>query len=142
MEEESLTKRQQVMRELEKSWWDQWIVQALPNLVPYKKWRIEHRPLSIGDIVLVLYARKIGKGDYRLARVLQVHPDPHGVIRTVTVGMRRRDSRENALPYVHRPLEEIKLGVQRLVVVCPKEEQQLEVEEDGIRETRDEDNID
>ena len=126
VEEESVTKRQQVMRELEKTWWDQWIVQALPSLIPYKKWRAEKRSLRVGDLVLVLYGKKIGKGDYRLARVTQVHPDEHNVVRTVTVGMRKRDSREAITPYVPKPLEELRLGVQRLVVISPIEEQLAE----------------
>jgi len=143
-ENESLTRRQQVMRELEKTWWDMWIVQALPQLIPFKKWRVEKRSVCVGDIVLVLFDRKIGKGDYRLARVLQVHrsgqDDLNGVvsssqdsscaerhvIRTVTVGMRQRDKREPSLPYLPKPLQELKIGVQRIAVICPYEEQQRE----------------
>ena len=33
-EGETFTRRQQVMQELEKTWWDMWIVQVFPNLVP------------------------------------------------------------------------------------------------------------
>ena len=93
--EESFTRRQHVMRELERSWWDQWIVQALPSLVPYKRWKHEHRSLQIGDIVLVLYDK--GIGDYRLGQVTDVRKDSHGVVRTVTVGMRSKD-RDKPLP--------------------------------------------
>ena len=140
-----MPKRQQVMKELEKTWWDMWIVQVLPHLVPYKKWRVETRSVKVGDIVLVLFDRKIGKGDYRLARVLRVHLDTHkppltphqqslrgdshdragsqSVVRTVTVGMRQRDRRETSLPYIPRPLQELTIGVQRLAVICPIEEQ-------------------
>ena len=74
-EEETVTRRQQVMKEIEDTWWRQWIVQALPHLVPFKKWRQEFRSVKKGDIVLVLYDRSIGKGDYRLARVQEVNPD-------------------------------------------------------------------
>ena len=121
--DDSLTRRQEVMRELEQTWWDMWIVQALPHLVPFKKWKTEYRSLQVGDIVLVLYDRKVGKGIYKLGRVLDVHPDSHGVTRTVTVGMRKTDKREKLLPYVPKPLVEVKLGVQRVAVICPVEEQ-------------------
>ena len=124
-EEETYTRRQQIMKELEKTWWDQWVVQVLPLLVTFKKWRIEHRSLRKGDIVLVLYDRKVAKGDYRLARILEVYPDAHGVVRTVKVGMRMREQREAALPYVAKPLVELELGVQRLAVIYPIEEQQF-----------------
>jgi len=121
--DDSLTRRQEVIRELEQAWWDMWIVQALPHLVPYKKWRQEHRSMQVGDVVLVLYEKKVGKGTYRLGRVLATHPDSHGVVRTVTVGMRKTDKREKLLPYVPKPLAEIKLGVQRVAVIWPVEEQ-------------------
>ena len=67
------------------------------------------------------------KGEYRLARVKEVHPDAHGIVRTATVFMRPRDSREkvtNEPPYLKsKPPFELKLGVQRLVVMLPVEEQ-------------------
>ena len=121
--DDSITKRQEAMRELEECWWNQWIVQALPHLVPYKKWKTEHRSLCVGDIVLVLYEKKVGKGTYKLGRVTSVHPDSHGVVRTITVGVRRSDKREKLLPYKSRALQEVKLGVQRVAVICPVEEQ-------------------
>ena len=100
-----------------------WIVQALPHLVPFKKWKHEHRSMVVGDGVLLLYEKKVDKGTYRLGRVLAVHPDSHGIVRTVTVGMKKTNKKEKSLPYVPRALEEIKLGVQRIAVICPKEEQ-------------------
>ena len=139
--EDSITKRQEVLRELEETWWNQWVVQAFPHLVPYKRWKVEHRSLRIGDIVMVLYDKKIGKGDYRLGRVIQVHPDSHGVVRTVTVGMRGKES-GLSLPYVPRKLQEHKLGVQRIAVICPIEEQQEEISgsESEIADAKEQDN--
>ena len=69
-----------------------------PHLVPYRRWKVQHRNLQIGDIVLVSYPCKFGKGEYRLARVSAVFPDTYGVVRTVSVKMRPRDSREKVLP--------------------------------------------
>ena len=85
-----LTRRQEVIEELERTWWNQWIIQALPQLVPYKRWKTEHRSLQPRDIVLVLYDKKVGTGDYRLGRIIKTFPDAHGNVRTVVVGMRRR----------------------------------------------------
>ena len=39
------------------------------------------------------------------------------------VWMRKTDKREKMLPYVPKALVEIKLGVQRIAVICPVEEQ-------------------
>ena len=120
---DSITRRQEVLHEIEELWWNQWVVQALPHLVPYRRWKNEHRSLRVNDIVLVLYAKKLGKGDYVLGRVTQIHPDCHGIVRTVTVGFRKTGARDKMLPYVSKALEEIKLGVQRVCVICPVEEQ-------------------
>ena len=84
------------MRKLEEMWWNQRIGEALPHLVPYKGWKTEHRSLCVGDIVLVLYEKKVGKGTYKLGRVIAVHPDSHGVVRTVTVGVRKIVKRGSA----------------------------------------------
>ena len=122
-ESDSVVKRQEFMKEVEDLWWNQWFVQAFPLLVPFRKWQTEQRNVARGDIVLVMYSKSVGKGDYRLARVLDVYADSHGVVRTVKVEFRRCIAREASLPYISRPLEEMELGVQRLVVVCPVEEQ-------------------
>ena len=119
---ESVTRRQETMQEIEQLWWSQWLTQALPHLVPFRKWKVEHRNLQPGDVVMVLYDRKLGKGQYKLGRVLRTHPDPHGRVRTVTVGVRAR-GKDNDLPYIPKPLDEHKLGVQRVAVICPIEEQ-------------------
>ena len=75
--------------------------------------------------MLVLYDRKLGKGEYRLGRVVGVHPDCHGVVRTVTVGMKKNDKKEPALPYISKALDEVTVGVQRVCVICPVEKQGL-----------------
>ena len=73
----------------------------------------------------------MAKGTYRLGRILAVHADTHGTVRTVTVGLRRQDRREAALPYVSKALEEITLGVQRIADILPIEEQTVGDEKVG-----------
>ena len=129
-ENDNLTRRQEVMSEVETTWWNQWVRQALPHLVPFRRWKSEHRSLKVNDVVLVLYEKKIGKGDYKLGRVIATHPDAHGIVRTVTVGLRLRGKdKENSLTYVPKALDELRLGVQRVAVICPVEEQS--VSDDG-----------
>ena len=64
---------------------------------------------------------------YRLARITRVHPDSFGVLRTVTVGLRPQHAQEKTLPYKTKPLNVFPVGVQRLVVVLPKEEQDYQL---------------
>ena len=126
--DESVTRRQEAIQELEQMWWNQWVVQALPHLVPYRRWKTEHRSLRINDIVLVLYEKKVSKGTYKLGRIIDVHPDAHGRVRTVTVGMRGKDASSDAT-YVPKALEKHRLGIQRIAVICPAEDQDLDAED-------------
>ena len=59
------------------------VIVVSPHLVPYKKWKSDHQNLQVNDIVHVLYDRKVAKGTYRLGRILAVHADTHGTVRTV-----------------------------------------------------------
>ena len=102
-------------------------------MVQYKRWKWEHRNLKRGDIVSVLFDKKIDKAEFKLGRFLQVHFDSNGTVRTVTVGMRGKDP---AGPYVPKALTELKLGVQRVAVICPVEEQ-IQVSGNGEDEGHD-----
>ena len=77
----------------------------------------------MGDIVVIMYEKKVTKGDYKIARVMSTRKDCHGRVRTVTVGFRGKDKSSTTLPYIPKPLNELTLGVQRLAVICPIEEQ-------------------
>ena len=79
--------------------------------------------MTAGDIVLLKYDAKFSRDRYRLAKVMEVHPDSAGVVRTVTVGLRSRHMKEKLLPYRSKPLTTFQVGIQRLVIVLPKEEQ-------------------
>ena len=110
------------------AWWEQFFADVFPLLVPRRTMMREHTALSLGDIVLLQYAVKHGKDRYRLARVLDLHPDAHGVVRTVSVGVRsnRRGAREPR--EVNRAgLELMVTPVQRLVLVLPAVEQPEEI---------------
>ena len=73
--------------------------------------------IAVGDIVVVTH---------RLARVLAVGPDDHGVVPTVTVGYRPRhvsDRRKRSC--IPKLLDKFASSVQRLVVLLAVEEQHL-----------------
>ena len=109
--------------ELCEKWWAQWSEVAFPLFVPRKKWHQEHRNVEVGDIVLLRYDSKMSRARYRLARVVLVHPDDCGVVRTVTVHLRPRHKREKSLPYKAKTMTEFPVAIQRLVVIVPREEQ-------------------
>ena len=71
-------------------WWDRLVSAGFPLFYPKAKWTVAKRNMQAGDIVLLKADKKVGKGGYRLGRVLQVLPDSDGLVRTVIMGLRRR----------------------------------------------------
>ena len=69
--------------------------------------------------------KKIGRADYRMCKVKEVERDEKGLVRTVQILMRPRDSREKSLPYKAYKEDELDkkpMAVQKLVMLCPSEE--------------------
>ena len=93
------------------------------SMIPYKRWRVEKENIAVGDICFLMTDTKVGSPGYRLCRVEAVFPDSNGVVRTVKVAMRPRDSRELLLPYKSKDLWLTDVSVQRLVMVLPFKEQ-------------------
>jgi hypothetical protein len=56
--DDSITRRQEVFRELEQAWWDRWIEQALPHIVPVKEWKHKHLSMVVGDAVFILFKKR------------------------------------------------------------------------------------
>ena len=77
-----------------------------------------------GDVVLPHYESKVSKDRYRLARVVQTHPDECGLVRTVTIQLRPRHAKEKAVPYKGKQMNEFPVAVQCLAVIVPVEEQE------------------
>ena len=121
MGDDKFTSRLSYVSQVYSCWWDKWIKQVLPTLIPVKRWKERKSNLRIGDVVLMLYPGNI-KCDYRLAKVTGVHPDLKGLVRTVTVSYRKRDSREDVRVYKSKPLVEEKVSVQRLSLLVPASE--------------------
>ena len=115
------TARLAYVTEVYQAWWDAWIQQVLPSLMPIRKWRMRAKNLQVGDIVMLYYPGNL-KDDYRLARVFQVHPDSKGLVRTVTIGYRKRSKKEKALVYQKKPLTMELVGVQRLSLLVSVDE--------------------
>ena len=107
-----------------KAWWQVWFVHVFPGLVPLRTWKHEQRNVRPGDIVLVCYDNKYSVGDYRRGKVSRVEYDEKGLVRTAYVWVYKRDAREKPAQYVPKGLKEVKLPVQRLVVLLPSESQE------------------
>ena len=104
-------------------WWRMWYDQVWESLLPLKKWKEEKTNLAVGDLVLLKYSSKYSTPQYRYAIVLRVHPDAHGVVRDVTIGVHSRHLKEPKGVYVPSPLEEMVVPVQRCTVLLAKADQ-------------------
>ena len=98
------------------SWWDRWIRDILPTLVPCKRWKDAKKNISEGDVVMMKYEGNM-KDDYRLAIVKKTFKDKKGLVRTVKVGFRKRDKREPPNVYWKKTLTEEIVPIQRLALL-------------------------
>ena len=121
-ENSSVTARLAYVTAVYDAWWRSWVKQVLPTLVPLRKWRKISRNITVGDVCLMTYIGNL-KDDYRMVRVVRVQPDKKGLVRSVTVAYRKRDSRESSEVYWKKPLIEEIVPVQRLSVLVSAEEQ-------------------
>ena len=116
----NLPNRLEAIEELVKQWWRRWVDMAFPLFCPRKRWTQPHRNLSQGDIVMLKNDKKVGKAEYRLARVMEVMRDTEGMVRTVELGMRRRRGGRSERPQdCKQGLERVPMAVQRLVLLQP-----------------------
>ena len=102
-------------------WWARWIEEVMPTLIPCKKWKSKQRNMMKGDVVMLNYKGNL-VDDYKLAKVTDVYPDEQGVVRTVQVSYRKRYKREPVEVYRSKPLVSEKVGVQRLTLLQPVDE--------------------
>ena len=98
-------------------WWHKFYVDSFDQLFKYPKWYKETDNLKPGDVCLLKTVPKVGKPEYRLCRVSETYPDSSGVVRTVKIYMRPRDSREKSLPYRAKGMLTMDMSVQRLVLL-------------------------
>ena len=81
--------------------------------------------MKVNDVVLIKYSSKSAPGTYRLGRVIAVKVDADLLVRTCTVRYHLvkpvTKNNQDSLEGVTR--KEIRLPVQRLVLILPCEEQ-------------------
>ena len=114
------------IEELERSWWYQYKVQYFTSLMPTQKWLHAARNMQPADFVLIEYKTKSFPGTYRLGRVKQVEVDQHdNLVRTCTAVYKLIKSPMTDPKDVRKDVttKEIRIPVQRLILILPVEEQ-------------------
>ena len=93
------------------TWWENWLVSALPKIVPKPKWFKNDEHLKVGDIVLFNKGEgSLLAGEYQYGAVEKVHVSADGRIRSVTIryqnyseGVKRSTTRAvRSLIVIHR----------------------------------------
>ena len=107
-----------------KDWWQAWFRVAFDSLVVRSKWKHEVRNVQVGDIVLMKDQAKLVPGDYRRGVVTQVFPDSDGKVRTVLVQYYKHDVRRPTAQYKGEGQVQVRLAVQRLIILLPVEERE------------------
>ena len=109
-------------------WWEQFKIQNFTSLVPTQRWQHERRSLRVGDVVLVQYSGKSSPGTYRLARVIRVEVDSvDGLVHTCVVmySLLAELRQQDRYKYKGVTKKEIRVPVQRLVLILPVEEAEV-----------------
>ena len=91
-------------------------------MIPIRLGKKKSQNIAVGDVCFLHYSGNL-KDDYRLVKILKMHPDKNGLVRTVTVSYRRRDRREKPADYKKKPLVEENVAVQRLSVLLSAKDQ-------------------
>ena len=108
------------METVARTWHAAFLKQVWPLLVPRGKWSSTHPGVKVGDVGFIVHTSKYGKPSWQACRVLKVHPDRVGIVRTITIGVRRRDAKKDGKPqYLAKDLSEMVVGVQRVAVTLP-----------------------
>ena len=114
------------IQELERAWWYQYKVQYFTSLIPCQKWLNAKRNMCVGDVVLIEYKNKSFPGTYRLGRIRDVEINPtDNLVRTCTVIYKLVKSSLRNPKDVHKDgiSKEVRVPVQRLVLILPLEDQ-------------------
>ena len=117
----SLKTRYQLVNAVGDQFWKHWVELFAPSLVYRTKWHEPTRDLRVGDIVNVSDSNAL-KGDYRLAKVSEVHPGSDGRVRSATVTYKHFKSGESSRTYGGAQSTSVRRSIQRLVLLVPVED--------------------
>lgn len=82
-------KRWQLVQYLHQTFWRRWSTEYLPQLQIRGKWTTKVKPLSVGDVVIIKDDCMV-PANWKMGRVIQVHPGSDGIIRVVTLKTENR----------------------------------------------------
>ena len=97
-------------------YWKVWQNLYFPTLLVRQKWHHQKRNLMVGDICKLRDTNSL-RGEWRLCRVVKVHPDKTGVVRNVDIEVAAKYSGD--VKYKFQAPSAISRHVSNLVVLLP-----------------------
>ena len=107
-----------LVRQIEESWWKQWIKSTAPDLITDAKWHAPGRELQPGDVVLVADSDNF-KSQYKLAVVQETFRSSDGAVRKARVLYKSYKVGDREVKYRSSAGQSVTRAVQRLALVVP-----------------------
>lgn len=90
-----LRRHWRISQRLADMFWNRWVKEILPELLPRRKWQGEQKPLQVGDLVLVVDPNS-PRNSWPKGLITEVFPGKDGRIRLVEVKVGSRTWRRSA----------------------------------------------
>jgi hypothetical protein len=110
--------RQQFVSSISESFWKAWAALYAPTLIHQRKWHKCSRDLKPGDIVAIADSNSL-RGQYRIARVVEVFPGVDGIVRRVSVAYKNFRVGDRTYEYTGSREVVVVRSVQRLALLVP-----------------------
>ena len=114
----SVFKRFNLVKQIEESFWKQWVKSTAPNLITDAKWHSESQELKPGDVVLVQDSDNI-KAGYKLAIVQETFKSSNGIVRKARILYKTYRVGDKTVPYHSTDGQSVFRPVQKLALVVP-----------------------
>ena len=101
--------------------WKVWQKLYFPTLLIRQKWHHQKRNLEPNDVCLLQDSNNL-RGEWRLCRVVEVHPDEHGVVRNVHIEVAARYNGSG--PYKFQKPYTLNRHVSKLIVLATGEDEE------------------
>ena len=101
--------------------WKVWQKLYFPTLLVRQKWHHQKRNLEPNDVCLLQDSNNL-RGEWRLCKVVEVHPDEHGVVRNVDVEVAARY--DGSSTYKFQKPYTLNRHVSKLIVLAPSDDEE------------------
>ena len=107
------------------TFWHRWTRDYFPSLLIHPKWHTVKHNVKVGDIIVVQDSNQV-RGNWRLAKVSKVFPGKYGLVKRAELHYKNQAANYLSQTYKGKSYTTIEGPVQRLIVIIPVNEKDLE----------------